>query len=455
MATIAKNKRLDLGTAPIGSLIKKFSVPAIIGMLINGLYNIVDRIFIGNMPEVGKEAIAGVGIFAPVMIIILAFGLLIGIGSVTNVSIKQGQQKHGEAAKIVGNAIVTSVIIGLIITVVGIASQDYILKSFGASDAVLPFAKEYGTTIIAGTVFGILTAVFNNIIRADGNPKLSSMLMVISCLINIALDAILIYGFDMGIKGAAIATVVAQMFTTVAGIIYFASKRSNIQLKLSDLKPSLISNMQIMALGSSPFIIQMASSAIMVIINNTIKNYGADVHIAAFTTVLSVAMFMFMPMVGLTHGLQPIIGYNYGAKQYDRTKQAIKIGLIASLCWLALLWIVVQLFPSLIIGAFTNDDQLVSVAVHIIRRYMIAMPIIAVAYVGSSYMQSIGKPMHAMFLSLFRQVLMIIPIVLILPTIIGLDGIWIAQPIADSAACVLTIVIVLREFRLTSKKTSA
>lgn len=452
MAAIASVKgKLDLGTAPVGALIKKFSVPAIIGMLINGLYNIVDRIFIGNMPGVGNSAIAGVGIFAPVMTIILAFGLLIGIGSVTNVSIKQGQQKHGEAAKIVGNAIVTSVMIGLIITVVGIASQDYILKSFGASETVLPFAKEYGTTIIAGTVFGILTAVFNNIIRADGNPKLSSMLMVISCLINIALDAILIYGFNMGIQGAAIATVVAQIFTTVAGIIYFVSKKSNIRLRLSDLKPSFISNMQIMALGSSPFIIQMASSAIMIIINNTIKNYGTDIHIAAYTTVISLAMFIFMPMVGLTHGLQPIIGFNYGAKKFDRTKQAIKIGVIASGIWMTLLWIIIQLFPGTFINLFTNNETLVAEGIKIIRSYMIAMPLIAIAFVGTSYMQSIGKPMHALFLNLFRQVIMIMPLIIILPKLIGLDGIWFAQPISDVVSTVLVVLIVLREFKITKR----
>lgn len=436
-----------LGTEPIGRLLLRYSVPAIIGMMVNGLYNVVDRIFIGNIPNVGPIAIAGVGITTPIMTIILAFAMLIGIGAVTQISIKLGQGQKEMAEKLVGNAIFLSVVIGLLISMIGLTFQNPILASFGASQDSLYFAKAYINIILFGCVFNIIAFVMNSIIRGDGNPKLAATIMVVGCGLNIILDALLIMVFQMGIEGAAIATVISQVVTAIWGMSYYLRGKSNLQFCKSNLKLEWHLVKGIFAIGCAPFAIQIAASLTQVISNNALKTYGGDLAIGAMATISSISLMILMPLAGLNQGAQPIIGYNYGAEKYDRATKTLKICITASLAGLALAWIAIQIFPQVMVGLFNGDSELMAMTVGGLRKYLCVMPLITISYLGSNYMQSIGKAKEAMILSLLRQVIILIPMLLFLPKFLGLDGIWFAQPIADVVATVITTVVVLREIR--------
>ena len=442
-----KNDQQILGTEPIGKLLLKYSLPAIIGMMVNGLYNVVDRIFIGNIPDVGPLAITGLGVTMPIMTIILAFGMLIGIGAATNVSIKLGQGKKDEAEKILGNAVTLSVVVGLAITAIGLLFGDQILQLFGASEGSLVYAKAYINIILVGSVFNILGFTFNHLIRGDGNPKLSATIMVVGCGTNIILDALFIYVFKMGIQGAALATIISQLITTTWGLSYYLRGKSNLKLKKLNLKlnKSLIG--MIFAIGAAPFAMQIAASCVQIICNNALRTHGGDLAIGAMATINSIIMMVGMPIVGISQGAQPIIGYNYGRKQYDRADKTLKLCMAAATIGLSIGWIIVQVFPEPIVGMFNSDAELVGISVDGIRKYLSMMPLIGVSMIGSNYIQSIGKAKQAMFLSLLRQVILLVPMMLILPNFLGINGVWFAQPIADVISFVVTLVLIIKEVK--------
>lgn len=442
-----KDNQQILGTEPIGKLLIKYSVPAIISMMVNGLYNVVDRIFIGNIPGVGPLAITGLGVTMPIMTIILAFGMLIGIGSVTNISIKLGQGKKEEAEQIIGNAITLAIIVGLLISIIGITFENQILHMFGASDGSLPYAKAYINIILLGTIFNLLGMVFNNSIRGDGNPKLSATIMVVGCLTNIVLDALFIMVFKMGIQGAAIATVTSQFVTAIWGLAYYTRGKSTLKFKKSSLKLNKSLVGVIFAIGCAPFAMQIAASCVQIICNNSLKTYGGDLAIGAMATINSVIMMVGMPIIGISQGAQPIIGFNYGAKKYDRADKTLKICALAATIGLSIGWLLVQLVPAPIVSMFNGDADLVSISVDGIRKYLSMMPLIGVSMIGSNYFQAIGKAKQAMFLSLLRQVILLVPMMLILPRILGLNGVWFAQPIADVISFIVTFVLLFREVK--------
>ena len=442
-----KDNQQILGTEPIGKLLIKYSVPAIISMMVNGLYNVVDRIFIGNIPGVGPLAITGLGVTMPIMTIILAFGMLIGIGSVTNISIKLGQGKKEEAEQIIGNAITLAIIVGLLISIIGITFENQILHMFGASDGSLPYAKAYINIILLGTIFNLLGMVFNNSIRGDGNPKLSATIMVVGCLTNIVLDALFIMVFKMGIQGAAIATVTSQFVTAIWGLAYYTRGKSTLKFKKSSLKLNKSLVGAIFAIGCAPFAMQIAASCVQIICNNSLKTYGGDLAIGAMATINSVIMMVGMPIIGISQGAQPIIGFNYGAKKYDRADKTLKICALAATIGLSIGWLLVQLVPAPIVSMFNGDADLVSISVDGIRKYLSMMPLIGVSMIGSNYFQAIGKAKQAMFLSLLRQVILLVPMMLILPRILGLNGVWFAQPIADVISFIVTFVLLFREVK--------
>ena len=442
-----KDNQQILGTEPIGKLLIKYSVPAIISMMVNGLYNVVDRIFIGNIPGVGPLAITGLGVTMPIMTIILAFGMLIGIGSVTNISIKLGQGKKEEAEQIIGNAITLAIIVGLLISIIGITFENQILHMFGASDGSLPYAEAYINIILLGTIFNLLGMVFNNSIRGDGNPKLSATIMVVGCLTNIVLDALFIMVFKMGIQGAAIATVTSQFVTAIWGLAYYTRGKSTLKFKKSSLKLNKSLVGAIFAIGCAPFAMQIAASCVQIICNNSLKTYGGDLAIGAMATINSVIMMVGMPIIGISQGAQPIIGFNYGAKKYDRADKTLKICALAATIGLSIGWLLVQLVPAPIVSMFNGDADLVSISVDGIRKYLSMMPLIGVSMIGSNYFQAIGKAKQAMFLSLLRQVILLVPMMLILPRILGLNGVWFAQPIADVISFIVTFVLLFREVK--------
>ena len=442
-----KNSQQSLGTDPIGKLLIKYSVPAIIGMMVNALYNVVDRMFIGNIPNVGPMAITGLGVTMPITTIIIAFGVLIGIGATTNISIKLGQGKKEEAELIIGNSLSLAGITGILVTVIGLIFSDKILTLFGASSQTLYYAKSYMDILLIGVIFSILGMVFNNIIRGDGNPKLSAVIMGVGCVTNIILDAVFIFGFNMGIQGAALATVLSQGITAIWGLLYYLRGKSNLTFRKSSLKLNKYIVSGIFAIGSAPFAMQIATSLVQVISNNSLKIYGGDLAIGAMATISSIIMIFLMPVFGIVQGMQPIVGFNYGAKNYDRSKKTFKLTLLSSSVLFILGSLVIQIVPQVLVGMFNKDPQLMDITISGLRKYALAMPIVGISIVGTNYIQSIGKAKIAMVLSLLRQVIILIPIILILPKFLGLDGVWFAQPASDIIASVITVIVLVKEIR--------
>ncbi len=435
-----------LAKEKVSKLLIKYSVPAIIGMLVNALYNVVDRIFIGNIPGVGSLAITGVGVTLPISTIVLGFCLLVGAGATTTISIKLGQGKKDEAEKVIGNAVTLSVIIAVILTIIGIVFGEFILTKFGASESTLYYAKSYIYIILLGTVFNMIAFTFNNTIRADGNPKLAATIMVIGCLTNIVLDAVLIFGFNMGIQGAAIATIISQLITAIMGLKYYISGKSNLKLKKSNLKLNKSILLKILAIGASPFAMQIAASLVQVISNNVLRVYGTDIAIGAMATISSISLMCLMPIFGINQGAQPIIGFNYGAKQENRAQEAYKLSLFAATIILVIAFVVVQSFPEAIIGIFNKDPKFMDISVKGVRIYLMMLPIVGLSITGTNYIQSIGEAKTAMLLSLLRQVILLIPFIIILPRVfgLGLDGVWIAQPLSDLISSLITGFILLK-----------
>lgn len=436
-----------LGTESISKLLLKYSIPAIIGMMVNALYNVVDRMFIGNIPGVGPMAITGLGVTMPIMTIIIAFGMLVGIGAVTNISLKLGEGKREEAEKIIGNAITLSLIIGFILTIVGTVFLSKILTMFGASEGTLQYAKDYMSVILIGTIFSIMAMMFNNLIRGDGNPKLSAIIMAVGCFTNIVLDAVFIFAFNMGIQGAALATIISQGITAIWGFLYYSTGKSNVKFKKVNLRLNKKMVLEIFAIGGSPFAMQLATSLVQVTINNSLKSYGGDLAIGAMATISSINMIFVMPAYGFVQGMQPIVGFNYGAKKYDRAKKTLIITLVASTVVFILGSLFVQITPQILVGMFNKDAQLMSITVNGLRKYLFALPIIGVSIVGTNYIQSTGNAKMAMLLSLLRQVIVLIPMVLILPKFFDLNGVWFAQPTADIISSVITGIVLFKEIR--------
>lgn len=442
-----------LAEESIGKLLLKYSIPAIIGMLVNALYNIVDRMFIGRIPEVGSLALTGVGITMPIMSILLAFGMLIGIGSTANISLNLGRGKKDVAEKLIGSAVTLSLIVGIAITAIGLIFINPILNIFGASSNTLFYAKEYITVILVGSTFNILSFALNSTVRADGNPKMASFTMIVGCLTNVVLDYVFVFMFNMGIKGAAFATVISQALTFFIILYYYTKGKSNLKLKIPNLKLQKSLIMMTFAIGIAPFATQIANSLVQVVANNALKTYGNDLAIGAMTVISSLNMVFMMPIFGINQGCQPIIGFNYGARKFERAKKTFIYATIAATIICSIGGILIQLFPQLAISIFNNDAELTGLAVKGLRIYLLMMPIVGINIVATSYYQSVGKAKVSMFVSLLRQVILLIPFTLILPKFMGLDGVWAAGACADLLSVVITIILIAKEFKSLNKLT--
>lgn len=440
-----------LGDAPIGKLLLQYSIPAIIGMVVNALYNIVDRMFIGNIPDIGSLAITGVGITMPIMTIVLAFGMLIGIGTTANISLNLGKGNRTTAEKLLGNAFTLSIIVGLAIAITGTFFANPILTLFGASENTLFYAKEYIGIILLGCTFNILSFALNSTVRADGNPKMSSITMVIGCGANIILDYLFIFVLNLGVKGAALATIISQAITFFIILYYYTAGNSNLKLKIENFKLKKHLVTMTFAIGIAPFATQIANSLVQVIANNALKTYGSDLAIGAMTVISSLNIIFMMPIFGINQGCQPIIGFNYGAKKYERAKEAFKYATIAACVICIIGFISIQCFPTQIISLFNNDPELTTLAIKGIRIYLLMMPIVGINIVATSYYQSIGKAKISMFVSLLRQVILLIPFTIILPKFIGLDGVWAAGACADSLSVIITLILLKKEFKQLDK----
>jgi putative MATE family efflux protein len=434
----------QLGEENIGKLLMKFSIPAIVGMLVNALYNIVDRIFIG---QVDTLALSGVTITFPISIIIMAFGMLVGIGAAALISIRLGQQKKEEAEHILGNAFALIIIISLIVTTLGLIFLEPMLLKFGASTDTMPYAKQYITIILIGTVFQSVGFGLNNIIRAEGNPRIAMFTMLIGGILNTIMDPIFIFVFHMGTRGAAIATVISQIVNTIWVLYYFLGGKSVLKILYKNLRLDAKVVKSIFAIGMSPFSMQIAASIVTIISNKSLVKYGGDVSLGAMGAIMSIAMLVLMPIFGINQGCQPIIGYNYGAKRYDRVKHALKLAIIAATAITTTGFIIIQLFPEQLISMFSNDPALIEVGARGIKIYLFMLPVIGFQIVSSNYFQAIGKAKISIFLGLSRQVILLIPLLFILPRFFELNGVWASAPSSDIISSILTAVFLFVEIR--------
>ncbi len=426
----------------IVKLLIQFSIPTIIAMMVNGIYNVLDRIFIGNIPntisEEGALATIGVGIAMPIMSAIGAFGTLIGTGAVANISIDLGAKNRVKAEKTLGNALSLCVLFGLTIAILGLIFVEPMLHLFGASDKSMLYAKDYMQIILLGTPFSILSASFISLIRGDGNPKLSANIMIIGFAVNTLLDVVFIFGLGFGIMGAALGSVLGQMLTTILGIKYYLGKKSNLKFLKQNLPLDTKIAFAIVALGASPFLMQITASGVHAITNNMLKAYGGDLAIGAMTTIGTILMMLGMPVTGLSQGSQPIIGYNFGAKNYARAEEALKISILVSTLFLIFCWILLLIFPESIVRIFNPDSALVEVTANGLVKYLAMLPIMGLAMLGTNYMQFIGRAKEAFLLILLRKIILLLPLVLLLPYFFELDGIWLSQPITDVISVFIT-----------------
>jgi putative MATE family efflux protein len=434
-----------LGTQSMPSLLARMSVPAMIGMIVNALYNLVDTIFVGQ--GVGSLAIAGLSIAFPVQMLIGGFAQMYGVGSASIVSRRLGEQDEQAAADAAGTALTATILTALIITAIGLMFIEPLLILFGSTEDILPYAKDYLSIILFGSVFLSLSMSSNNIIRAEGQSKISMIIMIIGTGSNILLDPIFIFALDMGIRGAATATVISQIASALFAILFFARKKSCLPFRKSSfrLQPRVLA--EIMSLGLPTFVRQTGTSLMTMSVNNMLNIFGGDIAIAAYGMISKLLIFFLMPIFGIVQGFQPIAGYNYGAKKTDRVKQVLYLGIGVASAMGLLFVLIIELFPRLLLSMFTSDAALLDLAAPALRIVMMALPFIGIQAVGATLFQSIGKSLPALFLGLSRQFFFLIPLILVLPRMFGLAGIWIAFPIADTLSTIVTSIWLFYEIR--------
>lgn len=439
-------KNLEMRDEKISKLLWKFSLPAIIGMLVNALYNIVDRIFVGQ--GVGSVGIAATTVAFPIMIILMATSMLIAIGATALISIRLGQQKKEEAERIAGNATTLLILLPLLLSVVYLTFSDPILKLFGASEAVLPYARDFTHIIMFGSVSGSIAFGMNNFIRAEGNPRVAMQTQLIGAILNTILNYIFIFKLGLGIKGSALASICGQSVSALWVLSYYLTGRSILKIRLKNLRPQMSSVMAIVSIGFAPFAMQIANSIQQTILNKTLMVYGGDLALSSVGIIMSIATIIFMPIVGLSQGAQPLIGFNYGAKQYHRVKETLKTSVLVSTGLALIGFLVIQIWPNEIVGLFSKGDvALTQLTVHAMLTFFALLPVLGIQILCSNYFQAVGKPLQSTLLSLSRQVLLFIPLLLILPHFWGIDGVWRTGPIADALSVLITITFILFEMK--------
>lgn len=437
----------ELKEEKIWRLIIKYSVPAILAMMVTSLYNTVDRAFIGSMKDVGALAISGLGVTMPILTILGAFCVGLAVGGSTNIAIKLGEGNKEEAEKALGNTIAIELLVGIVMMSISIFFLEDILYIFGASNDTIKYSMDYMSVIMYGTWFNLPGFAMNSAIRADGNPKFASKMMIIACLFNLILDPIFIFGFGMGIKGAALGTVICQLVICLWSGYYFTFGKSNLKLKLKNIKIESKIIKGILVIALTPFCMELASGFIHLITNKVLKVYGGDLAIGAMTAITSINLLFLMPVYGISQGMQTIIAYNYGAKQFERAKKALLIGIVAATIVLSFGIFAILLFPKLFIGIFTKDAILTDLALNGIYIYSLTLPAIGICILGTVYFQSIGSAKKSIVLSLLRQVIVFIPLILVVPKYFGLNGVWAAQPLADVVSMIIIGLFLIKEFK--------
>ena len=450
-----KKATLELGTQPVGKLLMQYALPAIVAMVASSLYNMVDSIFIGQ--GVGPMAISGLAITFPFMNLSGAIGAAIGVGASTLLSVRLGQKDYDTAEKILGNAVVLKIITGILFGALCLIFIDPILYFFGATENTIPYARDYMVIILLGNVFTHLYFGMNAMLRAASKPKQAMYATIFTVVLNTLLDPLFIYTFKLGIQGAALATVLSQITALCWQIWIFSNPNEMIHFKrgIYKLDSTIIKN--ILGIGISPFSMNACSCIIVIFINTALVRHGGDLAVGAYGIANRIGFIFFMVVMGINQGMQPIAGYNYGALRFDRMMRVLNLSIIAATCIMVVGWLVGEFAPYPCARLFTTDPQLIDMAVNGIRINMIAFPLIGFQAVVTNFFQSIGKAKISIFLSLSRQMLFLLPLLVILPPFWGVDGVWWSLPLSDTIAFIVTFVMMARymkKFKLQHKALS-
>ena len=446
---------LDLGILPVNKLLGQYAVPAIIAMTASSLYNMVDSIFIGH--GVGAMAISGLALTFPFMNLSAAFGAMVGVGASTLISVKLGQKDYQSAQQIFGNVITLTIILGLLFSVVSLAFLDPILYFFGASAETLPYAREDMQIILAGNIITHSYLTLNSVLRSVGYPRLSMNATILAVVVNTILNPLFIYGFGWGIRGSAIATVLAQTISLLWQMKVFSNPAELVHFKhgIYKLKSRIVKGT--LGIGMSPFLMNTCACLIVILINRGLGQYGGDLAIGAYGIVNRVAFLFIMIVIGLNQGMQPIAGYNYGAQKFDRVLKVLRITMLWGTLVTTAGFLVGELMPEWCARAFTTDEELIDIAAKGMRIVVMFYPLIGMQMVTTNFFQSIGQAGKSIFLSLTRQLLFLVPLLIILPQFMGVKGVWLAMPSADAISCIVTgtmLIIQYRKFKQLALKAS-
>lgn len=438
-----------LGTAPVGKLLFKLSIPAIFAQIVNVLYNLVDRIYIGHIKNIGATALTGVGIAMPIIMIISAFAALAAMGGAPRASIFMGKKDHESAEKTLANAFTLLVIISIVLSTIVYFNLDKLLILFGASKNTIFYAKDYMKIYILGTIFVQLSIGLNAFITAQGFAKTSMYTVCIGAILNIILDPIFIFYFNLGVKGAAIATIISQAISSLFVLIFLISEKSILRLKIKymPLKKEII--LPSIALGASPFIMQLTEGLIGITFNKSALKYGGDIAVGAMTILLSIMNFSMLPLVGLTQGAQPIISYSYGRKTINRLKQAFNYLLKYSMLYSLILWILLMIFPKFFANIFSSNQELVEYTIPTIRIFFAVNVLLGAQIACQNTFIAIGNAKTSFFLAVLRKIILLIPLILIVPKFINpnINGVFLAEPIADFIAVLTTVFTFRKEYK--------
>ncbi len=429
----------------IGRLLLKLSIPAFIGMFVMTLYNVVDTIFIGHY--VGTLGIAGLSIVFPVQMLAMGIGAMTGMGGASLISRLIGGGNTPRAEHALGNAVTSTIILSAIIIIGGLSNTDSWLRLMGASDTVLPYARDYMRIILIGMFFQTFAMALNGLIRAEGNARVPMTGMIIGASLNIILDAIFIIPLDMGVKGAALATVIAQLISVMYFMSYYFSGKSFLKIHSRNLVLKLDILKSIFAIGIAAFAMTVAGSISSIFVNRLLVGYGGDLALAAFGIIHRILMFAIMPGIVIGQGLQPILGYNYGAKRYDRAFRAIKIAVAAATACCTAVFLVLYFAPEPFVRIFTTDEELIAIGSYAIKRLFMFLYLAGFMMVGGMVFQSIGKAIQSFITAISRPVLFLLPLIFILPRFWQLDGIWLAFPITDVLTFMLTLILLIPQIR--------
>jgi putative MATE family efflux protein len=435
----------ELGTEKVSKLLRQYAIPAIIAMTASSLYNMADSIFIGQ--GVGALAISGLAVTFPFMNIAAAFGTLVGIGAGTLVSVKLGQKDYLSAQKVLGNVLALNIVIGVLFTAVSLLALDPVLHFFGASEHTIVYAREYMEIILYGNVITHLYFGLNNILRSSGHPRKAMTLTLTTVVLNTLLDPVFIFAFGWGIKGAAIATVLAQGVSLVWQVRIFGNKNNLLHFHKGIFNPDFRLIKDMLAIGLSPFLMNVASCFIVILVNNALKKHSGDLAIGAFGIVNRLVFICVMIVMGLNQGMQPVAGYNYGAQKMSRALEALKLTVFFATIVTTAAFLVGELIPGPVTRIFTSDEELVALSVYGLRITVMFFPLIGAQIVIANFFQSIGMAGKAIFLSLIRQVLALIPCLIILPGFFGLTGVWVSSPVSDIVACIASTIMIIQQIK--------